>query len=877
MRSINVKRLVSAGVGAALLGATAATAFAQVDAGLNKSFFYKDSMEPNAVVVVGADAAASDAVVAGNIAATIANLAYSEISVDVSATGDVDVGEVTVGEPTVSDKLVNLSTEADEEIVVDGKTYDADSNDFDGSGVEFDTVTADSSDFDGLKKVTDYEYTVDYDDDGSDTDFEMDIEETIEVVEADVVYDADEDIQNLAMEIGKNDIVYTLEFSQDGLVSFDEDSDDVTDVEIPFLGETYIVTEVDVENATVELVKTKQANHMAVGQTIEVEGYSLEIVDIQPSYVGGSDDVHLSLTQGDTVVALEVVAEGSDTDFDGVLTGKVRVDTAFAGVIERNSYVNIMLDTESLTLEDGETFELDEDWEVAIETTFVDDDDPEGDTIDSISLSNEDISWSSDEEKLLWNVSDRTKAVLPNDFAEVVFKGLESEDTEDIRVSENLLEFSDGEDDYAVAFFAVESGSSGTLDFGNTSFEYELVESDDNASEFFLYVDVEGNGLESNYAFDNDTVDDFDDVEDDDVRLGTESLNGTATWADSDNTPFDASTGVSIWTVDFDGNGEAEDSGDLELVYTLVWDGENSDLYGYIYDVDVDSEYGVTFDFESDLNVTDVFNEGDYTEEAADAWGEIGFVPMVDDVDTTDPINANRLVIKETAADGDEETFTVRLDPVDGALIAEDGDDYANDSYTVGLDVGSNLSTDDNELKYITSFGTIATLDSGSDDFAISVPDTQRIAQMAIGMESTTEGGQAITTLAEGESTTIGGVTVTVSGIDVSVASGAVSGGEATGACVAVPSTYTQTTVQSVDTLVFVDNQTLRAGNVVLVGGPIVNDLTAELGSATELGIASAGQKVVALKGNKLLVAGNTADDTVQAGAELINWLKANI
>ncbi|MCD6229532.1 MAG: S-layer protein, partial [Candidatus Diapherotrites archaeon] len=348
MRSINVKRLISAGVGAALLGATAATAFAQVDAGLNKNFFYKDSMEPNAVVVVGADAAASDAVVAGNIAATIANLAWKEQTMTVTATGDVEVGDVTVSDPTVTDKLVDLSTEADEQIVVDGKTYDAqinsvDDNDFDnddGSGdSEFENITADPSDFDGLNKVDDYEYTVDYDDDGDEEDLEMDIEESVTVVEADVEYDTDEDIQNLAMSIGKNDIEYTVEFSQDGLVHFDEDKDDISDIEIPFLGDTYIVTSVDVEDQKVELVKTKEANHMAVGQTIEVEGYTLEITDIQPTYIGGNDEVYMILSQGDTVVAQEVVAENDDTDFDGVLSGKVRVDTAFAGAIERNSYV----------------------------------------------------------------------------------------------------------------------------------------------------------------------------------------------------------------------------------------------------------------------------------------------------------------------------------------------------------------------------------------------------------------------------------------------------------------------------------------------------------------------------------------------------------
>ncbi|MCD6230126.1 MAG: S-layer protein, partial [Candidatus Diapherotrites archaeon] len=589
---------------------------------------------------------------------------------------------------------------------------------------------------------------------------------------------------------------------------------------------------------------------------------------------------------GDTVVAQEVVAENDDTDFDGVLSGKVRVDTAFAGAIERNSYVNLMLDTESLTLEDGKDFELDEEWEVTIETTetlpnVVAADWENGDKVDSITLTNKDVSWSSDEEKLLWNVSGRTKAQLPNDFAEVVFKGLEAEDTEDIRVSENTLEFSDGDDDYKIHFFDV-GGTSGTLDLaegvGSSAFEYELVESDLNNTEFFLYVDVEGDGLDEDYGFDNLIADDFDEQEDDDVRLGIDFSGGFATWGDEDTTAFDASAGVTDWIVDFDGNGDANSAGDLELTYMLVWDGEEDDLYAYVVDVRAESEYGADFEFWTDLDFGDNFDGGDY-DTTSTSYADVGFMPLIDDLGTTaeGSVMPNILVILDDTEDHDEE-WTVKLDPTDGSLIEEDTDDYADDSTTVELLVGSNLSTDDDELRYITDFGTIGTLDSGGDDFVLTIPDKQRIAQMAIGMESTTEGGQSVTTLAEGESTVIGGVTVTVSAIDVAVTPGEVIGGDAaTGTCVATPSTYTVTTVQDVGNLVFTDNQTLRSGNLVLVGGPVVNDLTADLGSATELGIASSGQKVVALKGNKLVVAGNTADDTVQAGQELISWLKANV
>lgn len=62
--------------------------------------------------------------------------------------------------------------------------------------------------------------------------------------------------------------------------------------------------------------------------------------------------------------------------------------------------------------------------------------------------------------------------------------------------------------------------------------------------------------------------------------------------------------------------------------------------------------------------------------------------------------------------------------------------------------------------------------------------------------------------------------------------------------------------------------------NLVVVGGPAVNGMT----TVTADEIASASQKYIVKKsGKKLVVAGWTAADTVDAGNALINWLKANV
>ena len=61
--------------------------------------------------------------------------------------------------------------------------------------------------------------------------------------------------------------------------------------------------------------------------------------------------------------------------------------------------------------------------------------------------------------------------------------------------------------------------------------------------------------------------------------------------------------------------------------------------------------------------------------------------------------------------------------------------------------------------------------------------------------------------------------------------------------------------------------------NLVIVGGPAVNGMT----TVTADEIAAASQKYIVKKdGKKLIVAGWTAADTVDAGNALVSWLKAN-
>lgn len=104
MKSLNVKKIATAAAGAAMLGAAFAGAVQVDQAGL-ESFNFFSNGAPNLQIVVGSQAAASDAVAAANIAAMIGNLAYTSKDITVLGTDALSCSGGTSTSTASSDKV----------------------------------------------------------------------------------------------------------------------------------------------------------------------------------------------------------------------------------------------------------------------------------------------------------------------------------------------------------------------------------------------------------------------------------------------------------------------------------------------------------------------------------------------------------------------------------------------------------------------------------------------------------------------------------------------------------------------------------------------------------------------------------------------------
>ncbi len=235
------------------------------------------------------------------------------------------------------------------------------------------------------------------------------------------------------------------------------------------------------------------------------------------------------------------------------------------------------------------------------------------------------------------------------------------------------------------------------------------------------------------------------------------------------------------------------------------------------------------------------------------------------------------LFIPEYTTDSDTTPYAYSV-PIGGAATTPMCFQPTSGTSYIGYDAYASAMAQPNysyQSGFTSNRGGMATISSSS--VIITYPTTISHALYTFGAASlNATGNTASDNYAEGSTIlSDGGYKVTLDKISC----GAVSGADMTGADGLSCSSDKAYVVQALDTstapLVVTDTSGMASGTetMILVGGPLVNQLTAQVpGFAT----MNAGDAYVKVVGDKVVVAGYTADDTTAAANELISWLSTN-
>jgi hypothetical protein len=441
MKNINMKKVVAGvaalGISAMFAGAVVAAnvtdATWQAPNALTKADLFSNGV-PAYNIVLGSMAMPVDVVWAGNIAAAIGKKAY----VTSTSTGGAVLGDVTI----------EVGSESTSTISGDGKLLD----DYEVGAERVETI--DKDDYTLLK---DYDVKVDDNKFNDDTE---NVKDTITVTST-IAFDSDKDVADLTATINKKDIDYTIEFTP----ALKDEADDTGSPDMKFylMGKQYTVE--DWDGTTLKLVQNKATTPYTVGATFEVDGYTIEVLEILESTSTGSTyNAEMSISKDGVVLATEVYADG-ETIFDDYLSIDTEIDTVY------NSRVTIVSGTSAkLSLKNGTVIKDfpnidDELWYSDFTTGGV------AQELATINIYNNDtdLQWKNED---ALKVGD--KVTLPNDFAEIEFLGLTTESSKTVTVQDNVLSYTDNsDDDHDLFLYEEETGTYADGDTYTTSQELD--------------------------------------------------------------------------------------------------------------------------------------------------------------------------------------------------------------------------------------------------------------------------------------------------------------------------------------------------------------------------------------------------------------------
>lgn len=275
MKGINVKKLAAIATGAALLGSAVAPIV--MAASVQKSDVYNDDGTPRGNIVVGSQAALSDAIWAGNLAAKIAEKATTTKEVEVKAGTGEDAK--ASGNLDLADLTVDVSVGGTVKFGAGSKTYNVTLNSGSAAG-DVEVLTAmDTSDANALTTQLLHlvNKSINMKVNNGDVSNQTSSESVKEMIglDADAKFDATStSIKDLVAKIGQGKFSYKTNIGAStkgidlGSTSFTDGGDD--SVKVVFFGEEYELNSATLSGTkNVKLVKASAKETLTEGQEIE--------------------------------------------------------------------------------------------------------------------------------------------------------------------------------------------------------------------------------------------------------------------------------------------------------------------------------------------------------------------------------------------------------------------------------------------------------------------------------------------------------------------------------------------------------------------------------------------------------------------------------
>jgi len=410
MKGFNVKKLAAIATGAALLGTAVAPIVSAIT--VTKGDIYNADGTPKVNIVVGSNAAASDGVWAGNLAAKIAEKATTTKQVKVTL-GSNEEGKEPTANLDLSDLVVDVTIGGKVTVSGQSKRYSEYMSSVSNSK-EVNSALDGTNDSNALTDSTlphlfnNSSMRAKVDNNSS----TITVQEKVGV-NVDAKFSTDQDLKDLVATISANDMTYQVNFGGTtgldlGTTNFTDGSDD--DVEVAFFGEKYKLNEaVLTGQKRVKLVKSSAKTSFNEGELIEglagdgmysgkeVRVKVVQVVSTGPSASSYQATFQLLDSEGN-VIDVQTVSSGNnlrdyfkDSKDDYALSSNLYVDTIATGATSGVGYVEVTKGSDTLELWDSKIYPYKSDYtgtrpySVSIDTS--------GNKLKSIKISNTAEKW----------------------------------------------------------------------------------------------------------------------------------------------------------------------------------------------------------------------------------------------------------------------------------------------------------------------------------------------------------------------------------------------------------------------------------------------------------------------------------------------------